>query len=150
MSAAPIDNVLAALEKVRQRAPGQWSARCPAHSDKGPSLSVRESTEGAVLLHCFAGCGVASIVAAMGLDMADLFPPRTLSGREPKRTPRLLTPAQALELLDSEALLVAVAAANVAHGVVLTQADRERIAQAARRIGWLRQESSALGGGTHA
>jgi DNA primase len=45
MSAAPIDNVLAQLTKVRQRQPGQWSACCPAHADKGPSLSVRETPE---------------------------------------------------------------------------------------------------------
>jgi len=147
---SPVENVLARLEKVRQRAPGQWSARCPAHADKGPSLSIRETPEGGVLLHDFAGCGVTAIVTAMGLDMSDLFPPRTLSGREPKRTPRLLTASQALELLDFEAHLVVIAAANVAHGVVLTQTDRERISQAASRIAWLRVESGQHGGAAHA
>lgn len=147
---SPIENVLGRLEKVRQRSPGQWSACCPAHDDRGPSLSIRETPEGAVLLHDFGGCGVASIVAAMGLDMNDLFPPRTLSGREPKRTPRLLTASQALELLDFEAHLVVIAAANVSNGVVLTEADRQRIAQAANRISWLRAESGQHGGAAHA
>ncbi len=32
-----IDTILARLEKVRQRQFGQWSARCPAHADRGPS-----------------------------------------------------------------------------------------------------------------
>ena len=146
MTAAPIDNVLAQLTKVRQRQPGQWSACCPAHADKGPSLSVRETPEGAVLLYCFAGCSVGAVVAALGLDMTDLFPPRQVTGSEPKRTPRLLTAGQALELLDREAHLVAVAAANVLHGVVLNQNDLTRITQAAGRIHWLREESSPLGG----
>lgn len=146
MSAAPIDNILGRLEKVRQRQPGQWSARCPAHADAGPSLSVRETPEGAVLLHCFAGCPVADVVGALGLDLSDLFPPREKSGREPQRYPRLLTAAQALELLERESLLVAVAAANVLHGVVLNQTDIDRLTQAAGRIGWLREESSSLGG----
>ena len=123
MSAAPIDTILAMLPKVRQRQPGQWSACCPAHDDTGPSLSIRETPEGAVLLHCFAGCQTHDVVAALGLDIAALFPPRELSGHEPKHPPRLLTAGQALELLDSEAHLVAVAGANVLHGVVLTQAD---------------------------
>ena len=147
MSAAPIDNILAQLTNVRQRQPGQYSAQCPAHADKGPSLSVRETPEGAVLLYCFAGCSVGAVVAALGLHMSDLFPPRQVTGNEPKRTPRLLTAGQALELLNDESTLVAVAAANVLHGVVLGQADLTRITQAAGRIHWLRSEST---GGAHA
>jgi hypothetical protein len=146
MRAAPIDNVLAQLGKVRQRQPGQFSAQCPAHADNGPSLSVRETPEGAVLLHCFAGCPVGAVVDAMGLDMSALFPPRERSGREPQRQPRLLSAPQALELLDREAHLVAVAALNVAHGVVLGENDRRRLNQAAGRIHWLCEEALPLGG----
>ncbi len=146
MTAAPIDNVLPLLRKVRQRQPGQWSARCPAHDDAGPSLSVREGADGSVLLHCFAGCAVGAVVDALGLEMSGLFPPRQLSGREPKRQPRLLSAAQALELLSGEAYLVAVCAGNVLHGVALTQADLDRLTQSVRRIAWLREESGYLGG----
>ncbi len=92
----PIDRVLPLLAKVRLRQPGQWSACCPAHNDKGPSLSVRETSEGAVLLHCFAGCSVTEIVGAIGLELHDLFPPRDTPPGTPKRTPRLLTAPQAL------------------------------------------------------
>jgi len=48
--------------------------RCPAHDDKRPSLSVTEGTDGRVLLHCFAGCDLSAIVAAMDLEIHDLFP----------------------------------------------------------------------------
>lgn len=147
---SPIEHVLVRLEKVKQRAPGQWSARCPAHADKSPSLSVRETPEGAVLLHCFAGCGVQAITAALNLDMASLFPPASRSGREPNRVQRLLTATQALELLDFEAHLVVIAAANVSNGFVLTASDRQRIAQAANRIAWLRTQSVNLFGARHA
>lgn len=144
MNTAPIDAVLERLENVRQRQQGQYSARCPAHADRGPSLSVRESPSGAVLLHCFAGCEVASIVSALGLALSDLFPPREPSGREPKRLARLLSAGQALELLSSEAHLVLVAGGNVAHGVALSPSDLARIAQAVRRIAWLREESMGV------
>lgn len=147
MSASPIDAVLAQLNKVRQRQSGQWSACCPAHDDKSPSLSVRETAEGSVLLHCFSGCSVADIVSALGLDMAVLFPPRQLSGREPKRTPSLLTSKQALELLDREALFLAVVAANILRGVEINQNDLDRITKSAGRINWLRNEST---GGAYA
>jgi hypothetical protein len=146
MSTAPIDAVLAGLSKVRQRQSGQWSACCPAHDDSGPSLTVRETPDGAVLLHCFAGCHVTVVVASLGLEMSDLFPPRHLTGHEPKRTARLLTAGQALELLDRESRFVAVAAANILHGVLLNENDLSRITQAAGRIHWLLEESSWQGG----
>ena len=141
MTAAPIDNVLAQLSDARQMQSGQYAARCPAHGGKKRNLTIREFTSGAVGVYCFAGCLTADVVAAMGLEMSDLFPPRQLSGREPKRQPRLLTAGQALELLQAEATFIAVAAANLASGVVLTPAERERLRQAAARIGWLREES---------
>jgi hypothetical protein len=58
-----------------------WTARCPAHEDASPSLSIAEGTNGETLLHCFAGCPPQAIVAAMGLKLRDLYPssplPRT-------------------------------------------------------------------------
>lgn len=137
----PIENVRSRLEKVRQRQPGQWSARCPAHADKGPSLSVRETPEGSVLLHCFAGCEAAEIVAAMGLSMNDLFPPRDKSANAPKKIANLLTAGQALELLADEAGLVAIAIANYFHEVALSQKDIDRLMTAAGRIALLRDQT---------
>ena len=66
-----IDRVLARLPDARRASAG-WQARCPAHEDRSPSLSIREGS-GAILLHCFAGCDTSEIVAALGLRMADLF-----------------------------------------------------------------------------
>lgn len=51
---------------------GGWVARCPAHGDANPSLSVSESG-GKILLHCHAGCTAQAVVEAMGLKMRDLF-----------------------------------------------------------------------------
>jgi hypothetical protein len=48
------------------------SARCPAHDDHTPSLSVNQGNEG-VVLHCFAGCSNEDVVAKLGITMADLF-----------------------------------------------------------------------------
>jgi len=137
----PIDNALSRLEKVRQRQPGQWSARCPAHADKGPSLSVRESTDGSVLIHCFAGCGAAEIVAAMGLELHNLFPPRDKPTSAPKKIANLLTAGQALELLHTEASLIAIALTNVFKGTAVAETDMTRLRQAAGRIALLREQT---------
>ncbi len=139
---SPVETFVSRLECVRQRGAGQWSACCPAHPDNGPSLSIREVDEGRVLLHCFAGCHVDQIVAAVGLELTDLFPPRPQGGRgtSPLKRRHLLGAGQALELLAGESNLVAVAASNIAHGVALGDADRARVLQAAGRIAYLRQE----------
>lgn len=139
----PIDNVLSRLEKVRSRQAGQWSARCPAHADKGPSLSVRETPDGAVLVHCFAACEVSAIVSAMGLDMQDLFPPRDKPANAPRKIANLLTPGQALELLASESLFVAVALTNYMSGITLTPQDTKRLRLAAGRINLLKKQTGA-------
>lgn len=43
---------------------GGWVARCPAHEDKGPSLSLTDRA-GIVLVHCFAGCSQAEVIAVL-------------------------------------------------------------------------------------
>jgi len=145
-ASAPIDLVLARLERPRPRAKGQWSACCPAHDDSSPSLSVRERDDGCVLLKCHAGCSVAQIVGALGLNLTDLFPPHEPSpgaGTAPERRRRLLTAGQALELLESEALMVASSAATLAAGHALTDADRDRLLTASARVTMLRDEVHA-------
>ncbi len=72
-----VDKVLATLDRVKSAGHGQWKARCPAHDDNNPSLSVSEGENGAVLIKCFAGCDTANVVGAMGLQMTDLFPENT-------------------------------------------------------------------------
>jgi len=57
--------------KPRQLSNGQWQAHCPAHDDAKPSLSVTES-DGCILLHCFAGCGIDDICAALSITTKDL------------------------------------------------------------------------------
>lgn len=50
-----------------------WSARCPAHQDSNPSLSVSEGADGRTLLRCHAGCDVKAICEALDVKLADLF-----------------------------------------------------------------------------
>lgn len=82
-----IDDFLARLGGVRARGPGRWTARCPAHDDRTPSLCVAEG-ERAILLRCWAGCKLQDICAALGVGVGDLFYARrgaTPYGRRWKR-----------------------------------------------------------------
>jgi hypothetical protein len=68
-----VDRVLDRLRGVRRNADG-WSALCPAHDDRNPSLSVGVGGEDRVLLHCHAGCEYTAIIEMLGLSPADLAP----------------------------------------------------------------------------
>jgi hypothetical protein len=74
-STAVVDRVLDHLDRVTKRPKG-WSARCPAHDDRNPSLSVGIAEGGGILVHCFAGCPRERILAALGLQERDLQPQR--------------------------------------------------------------------------
>ncbi len=39
-----------------RKAGNGWSVSCPAHDDRTPSLSLRDTERGKVLVHCHAGC----------------------------------------------------------------------------------------------
>lgn len=67
-----LDDLLARLEGVRRSGRG-WMARCAAHSDRSPSLSIMEGEDGRIVLHCFAGCTIEEICSALRITVTDLF-----------------------------------------------------------------------------
>lgn len=133
MSAAPVHALLERLEAVRSTGTGRWLARCPAHHDRSPSLAVRETSDGTVLVHCFAGCPVSDVVAAVGLELSDLFPSND-STRGPLRPGERWVPRDALAAVAGEAVVVLVAADQVQRGETLVAADIERLSVAAGRL----------------
>jgi hypothetical protein len=64
--------LLARLDAVRSRGTGKWSARCPAHPDKTPSLTIQEGERG-LLVKCWGGCTLDEITGKLGLETKDLF-----------------------------------------------------------------------------
>lgn len=127
-----VETLLSKLEKVKITGPSRWQARCPAHADKRPSLSIRETDDGRVLVHCFVGCSVHEIVQAVGLELSDLFPPPTTGHAKRERRP--FSALDALRAVSFEALVVCAASAAMATGEPLSLVDRERLLQAGERI----------------
>lgn len=62
-----------------RKAGGGWMARCPAHDDREPSLSIRDADNGKVLVRCHAGCDQRDVIAAL---LA-----RRMGNRRPTRRP---------------------------------------------------------------
>lgn len=76
----PVELVLSRLPGYRSDGPG-WAARCPAHEDSTPSLTIGIGDDERALLCCHAGCTTEAIVTALGLAMSDLFPPKARDDR---------------------------------------------------------------------
>jgi hypothetical protein len=67
-----LEDFLSRLNGVKLSGTG-WTALCPAHDDRNPSLSVSEGDDDLILIHCHAGCPSEAILAALGLEERDLF-----------------------------------------------------------------------------
>jgi hypothetical protein len=67
-----LDDVLDRLQGVRKSSHKRAMARCPAHADSDPSLSVSEGST-CIIMHCFAGCDFVEIVKAIGLEPQQLL-----------------------------------------------------------------------------
>lgn len=127
------DTLLAHLENVKRTGDGRWIARCPAHADRRASLAVRELSSGVILAHCFAGCSIAEVVGAVGLDMSALFPEKiNADGTKPERRP--FPAADVLRAVSFETMIVAIAAADMAAGKTIKPVDLQRLRIAARRL----------------
>jgi len=48
-----------------RKAGANWMARCPAHDDREPSLSISTGNDGTVLVRCHAGCDQRDVIAAL-------------------------------------------------------------------------------------
>jgi Toprim domain len=68
-----------AIAKKRVTARGDnYLVRCPAHDDASPSLSLRDGDNGALVVHCFAGCSPSDVfVAIRRIDRGLLQPGQT-------------------------------------------------------------------------
>ena len=71
-----LTEVLQHFEGVTSNGSGQYMAKCPAHPDKKASLSISQGDKGGIVLHCFAGCDNADILAAAGLTQDDIRAPK--------------------------------------------------------------------------
>ncbi len=132
---ADVHRLLARLDKVKANGPGRWLACCPAHDDRSPSLAIRETEDGTILVKCFTGCPTADVLGAVGMEMHELFPKRDSDAfRASKRPGERWVPRDVLAAIAREALVVLLAAEAVRGGQVLAPADLQRLAQAAGRL----------------
>lgn len=120
------------LDGAKRTGPGRWLAKCPAHEDRSPSLSIREAEDGRTLLTCFAGCDAGAVAGAVGLTLRDLFLAGSTVSAHAVRTP--VPMGDVLEAIEGDSILVAVIASDLAKGGEVTTERREKLLGAAGRI----------------
>lgn len=130
---SPADKLLSRLKRVKRTGPGRWIASSPTREDRHPSLAIRELDDGRVLVHDFGGDGIASIVAAVGLDLADLFPPSPGNAAPPLKRP--FNASDLLALVAFETSVAVIICSDVLHSRTATEMDFRRLLTAAQRLG---------------
>ena len=128
-----LTEVTSRLKGVIKRHNGGFLAFCPSHDDKrGRSLAISLGRENQVLMHCFAGCSIHEITAAIDLNPADLFP-RTESKYDPQ-TRSFFNGWQILSALQHDSVVVLLAARSMLTGKALPESDVEYLSAAVIRI----------------
>jgi len=126
------DALLSRLDGCRRTGVNRWIAKCPAHDDRHPSLSIRELDREKVLVKCWSGCSAANVLAAAGLEFSALYPPRLTHRTKPER--KSWPAADILRCVEQEILIGAVATLTLANGGVLSDGDRARLLVASERL----------------
>jgi len=97
----PIDLVIGRLESggfdPRPAGGGGWESRCPVHQGSRHNLSIKEASDGIVLLHCHhahengqPSCTAQAIAGSLDIEFKHLFPSAVAGARPPraKETPK--------------------------------------------------------------
>lgn len=128
------DILLSRLQRVRKAGANRWRACCPSCGGRNATkLSIAELDDGRVLVHCFAGCGVDEICAAAGVALEDLFPPRASDDRRAPPVRKPWTAREIAQALGAELYVAWVLLTDLANNKPITQTDRKRAGEAAKR-----------------
>ncbi len=122
--------LISRLDGVIPRGAGRWISRCPAHDDKAPSLSIRE-TEDKVLVHCFAGCTAEDVLTAVDLTWHDLY---TDSGKAAYRAACAEKSTMQYDQIEIERWVIKIGADLLRDGKELSVEDTSRIEVARLRL----------------
>ena len=118
------------FDGVRETGNGQYSCRCPAHEDKSASLGIKEGDGNRILLNCFAGCDVKSILESVGLDWKDILPDNKLYQAEKHK----FNPFAVLKMIRDEVLIIGLSSADIRNGKPLNDKDHSRLMKAVGNV----------------
>lgn len=117
--------ILSHFDRVRATSKNNaYNCLCPAHDDRNASLSIKIQDDGRILMHCFAGCDIESILGAVGLSLDDIIPQRI---DLLKPSGKAFNPFAILKTMKDEALFVYMCANEIEQGKTLQSSDKEKL-----------------------
>lgn len=138
---SPARKFLSRVSSAKETGPGEWICSCPGplhdRGDRNPSLSLKEQQDGTLLVHCLAGCETAEVLAAVGLDLRDLYPEPLSHYKAPLSKFQRKRHGQAMDALRAirhEVLIASVAAGMIRNGEALDDDAIDRLVTAEYRI----------------
>lgn len=128
-----IDNLLAALPRVKSVGQSRWTSGCPiCQSKNGRPISIRALDDGRVLLHPFCGCGTSDVLESVGLGLSDLFEKPLGQYFEPSHSS--IPARDLLEVIAHETTVAALIAEDLVKRRQVNEAQVSRLFMAASRI----------------
>lgn len=121
------------LEGVRQTGEGRWIAKCPAHDDRSPSLTLRDAGD-LLLVTCHAGCDFYDVIGAAGMAPSKLFSNPKSASRSLYVDTVEIPPADVMLLLEKDLIVLAIGNNTLMSGGTLCDAGRESMLAAQRRV----------------
>ena len=118
------------FDGVRETGNGQYSCRCPAHEDKSASLGIKQGDGDRILLNCFAGCDVKTILESAGLEWKDILPDNKLYQAEKHS----FNPFAVLKMIRDEVLIIGLASADIRNNKPLNDKDHMRLLEAVANV----------------
>ena len=136
-----VESLLSRLQGVKKSTSNQnkWMAKCPAHDDRSPSLSIKLADDDKILIKCFAGCSVIDIVTSIGLDLSDLFPKNP---GNPIRKPRF-NASDLIRLCVQESTILVIAIGDCLDGKLISDEDKTRVNRAIETISEIHRETQS-------
>lgn len=128
--------LLSKLDKLRRSGDDSWMALCPAHVDKSPSLSIRDTGD-KVLIHCFAGCPAENVLDALGMGWGDLYddPYKASFAATCAYKGRKYKPVKPIDMMEHERTIIRIGREDLEAGKTLSFEDRARLELAIERVG---------------
>jgi hypothetical protein len=108
---------IAAALGGRPNGSDSFTCCCPAHEDKSPSLSIKDTGD-KILLHCFAGCSFEEIVSVLrSRGLWPEFIPKKYKGRRP------VTERYSCREIKHAEIVLFIAGCDRRKGLILSEAD---------------------------
>jgi hypothetical protein len=125
--------ILTRCTSVRKTGPNQWVGKW--RDERTPSLSIKITDDGKILLHDFGGFEFSEICDGLGIHPIQLIPESLRNNRTHSPAERRGHDAQAaLNSIHAAAIVTRICANRLADGHILDKADHDHLRRAAHDI----------------